>query len=662
MTRRVPPGSCLLLLLLACSTLPAHATDWPYYQHDAERTGASTAIVKPAELELAWSAPEGYALPLIVGDTIYSTHTQGGVGGPGIVTMITAFHLATGAIKWTYAVELTFPSMAAVGGGLVVFHSGIVNDAGQLYVLDAITGALRYKVDVRGTPTYPTSINVMPLLVPNPADGTVMAYCSDPHRLVAVRLGPTNGSILWTHGLATFNYALPTLVGNSIVIAGTAYDVDTGTPNLFLFMGGENKTVSYDSARRNIYISEFDSAGSSLRAYRYINNAQIDFLWQHFGPGVGWDSAAIGPDGKLYSNGDSHLVEIDPDTGALLRSVYGVFATDSVPSLTAGMIWTNSSRDTTAYDLHTFQPARTFPGANFANTYEASGAFTDGYFVLDHGVLVGNRGFDVYGAPASQSVNLSTRMQVQTGDNVGIGGFIITGTAPKHVLLRAIGPSLAQAGVPNVLADPVMELHFPDGASTITNDNWRENPAQEAAILGTGIPPTNDLESAIYANLAPGAYTAIVKSSDNTTGVALVEVYDLDPTLGKLANISTRALVGSGNDIVIAGFILSGASGQDSIVLRGLGPSLSATGVPDAMADPTLELRDGNGALLAANNNWQDNPDQVAELTTGGLAPTNQLESAIATMQPPGLYTVLLAGLNGGTGVGLVEVYDRAAH
>ncbi len=221
-------------------------------------------------------------------------------------------------------------------------------------------------------------------------------------------------------------------------------------------------------------------------------------------------------------------------------------------------------------------------------------------------------------------------------------------------------PSLSP-GVPNVLADPVMELHFPDGFSTITNDNWRDNSSQETAILGTGIAPANNLESAIYANLAPGAYTAVVKGSGDTSGVALVEIYDLDPAQGKLANISTRAFVGTSNDIVIAGFILGGASGQDSIVVRGLGPSLSATGVPDALTDPTLELRNGDGALLVANNDWQDNPMQTAELTTGGLAPSNPLESAVATMQPPGLYTVLLAGSNGGTGVGLVEVYDRAA-
>ena len=253
-------------------------------------------------------------------------------------------------------------------------------------------------------------------------------------------------------------------------------------------------------------------------------------------------------------------------------------------------------------------------------------------------------------------------MRVQTGDNVGIGGFIITGTAPKHVLLRAIGPSLAQFGVPNVLADPVLELHGPGAFATITDDNWRDDPLQAAAIQATGIPPTNDLESAIDATLNPGAYTAIVRGKNNTSGVALVEVYDLSQAvLAKLANISTRAFVSTGNDIVIAGFILGGHNGNDRIVIRGLGPSLTAVGVANALADPTLELRDGNGALLTANNNWQDNPAQAAELTAAGLAPTNPLESGIAATLPPGLYTALLAGLNNGTGVGLVEVYDRGS-
>ena len=260
--------------------------------------------------------------------------------------------------------------------------------------------------------------------------------------------------------------------------------------------------------------------------------------------------------------------------------------------------------------------------------------------------------------PGAQAVNLSTRMRVQTGDNVGIGGFISTGSAPKRVLVRAIGPSLTQFGVPNALADPVLELHGPGTFATITNDDWRQT--QEAEIQATGIPPANNLESAIVATLAPGAYTAIVKGNGNTSGVGLVEVYDLSQAvLAKLANISTRAFVSTGDNIVIAGFMLGNHSGNDRIVVRGIGPSLTAAGVLNALADPTLELRDSNGSLLVANNNWQDNPAQAAELTAAGLAPTNNLESGVATALPPGLYTALLAGVNNGVGIGLVEVYDH---
>jgi hypothetical protein len=251
-------------------------------------------------------------------------------------------------------------------------------------------------------------------------------------------------------------------------------------------------------------------------------------------------------------------------------------------------------------------------------------------------------------------------MRVQTGDNVGIGGFIITGSAPKHVLLRAIGPSIT--GVSGLLADPVLELHGPGAFATITNDNWMDDPVQKVAILATGLAPTNNLESAIDATLNPGAYTAIVKGKNNTSGIALVEVYDLSQAvLAKLANISTRAFVSTGNDIVIAGFVLGNNSGNDRVVVRGIGPSLTALGVANALANPTLELRDGNGALLIGNNDWQDSPVQAAELTAAGLAPTNPLESGIAATLPPGAYTALLTGQNNTSGVGVVEVYDRGA-
>jgi hypothetical protein len=249
-------------------------------------------------------------------------------------------------------------------------------------------------------------------------------------------------------------------------------------------------------------------------------------------------------------------------------------------------------------------------------------------------------------------------MRVQTGDSVGIGGFIITGTAPKYVLLRAIGPSLTGFGIPNVLADPVLELHGPGTFATTTNDNWKHT--QAAEIQATGIPPINDLESAIVTSLAPGAYTAIVTGNGNSSGVALVEVYDLNQGVdSKLANISTRAFVSTGDDIVIAGFLLSDSSTSDKVVVRGIGPSLTALGVGNALADPTLELRDNNGTLLVANNDWQDNAVQASEIIAAGLAPTNSLESAVAATLPPGLYTALLAGRNNGTGIGVVEVYDR---
>jgi hypothetical protein len=262
----------------------------------------------------------------------------------------------------------------------------------------------------------------------------------------------------------------------------------------------------------------------------------------------------------------------------------------------------------------------------------------------------------------AQPVNLSTRMRVQNGENIGIGGFIITGTATKHVLIRAMGPSLAQTGVTNALPDPVVELHGPSGFATVTNDNWRADPAQEAAILASGLAPANNLESAIDRTLDPGAYTAVVRNTNNTLGVGLVEVYDLNPeAASKLANISTRAFVGTGDSIVIAGFILGAHSDSVRIGVRGIGPSLAGFGVPDVLANPTLELRDSNGVLLMGNNDWQDNSAQAAELTAAGLAPTSALESGIVLTLPPGSYTALLAGVNNATGNGLIEVYDLGA-
>ena len=232
-------------------------------------------------------------------------------------------------------------------------------------------------------------------------------------------------------------------------------------------------------------------------------------------------------------------------------------------------------------------------------------------------------------------------MLVQTGDGVAIGGFIITGTGQKQVLVRAIGPSLTQFGVPNALPDPVMELHGPTGSTIITNDNWRDT--QAAEIIATGLAPTNDLESAILVTLTPGNYTAIVKGKNNGTGVGLVEVYDLGPITSQLGNISTRAFVGPNDQVMIGGFILGGGD-HAHIFIHGAGPF----GVTPPLADATLELHDGSGTLLASNDDCESSI----------IGPPNPAEACIDISLPAGLYTAILAGNNGGTGIGLVEIYD----
>ena len=259
-------------------------------------------------------------------------------------------------------------------------------------------------------------------------------------------------------------------------------------------------------------------------------------------------------------------------------------------------------------------------------------------------------------AASPQLLNISTRLRVETGDNALIGGFIVSGEQPKRVILRAIGPSLAQRDVADALADPVLELRAPDGSIMMTNDNWREN--QQAEIQNSGVAPENDLESAIIATLAAGntGYTAVVRGKNNTSGVGLIEAYDLDRAANsRLANISTRGLVGTGTNVMIGGFIVGGDANA-RVVVRGIGPSLSQSGVSNPLADPVLQLFDRNGNAVEANDNWRDDPDQ-AEITAAGVAPQNDLESALLASIPPGDYTAVVAGKNSGTGVALVEVY-----
>jgi hypothetical protein len=274
--------------------------------------------------------------------------------------------------------------------------------------------------------------------------------------------------------------------------------------------------------------------------------------------------------------------------------------------------------------------------------------------------------------PISELGNISTRAFVQTGDNVVIGGFIVQGNQPKRVIIRAIGPSLTPYGVPNPLSNPTLQLHDGTGTLIASNDNWMHTiiggiimSNQVGDIMSSGYAPGDGRESAIIADLQPGNYTAIVAGVNNMTGVALVEVYDLSPGNGSiLRNISSRALVQTDANVMIGGFIVRGTQSK-RVIVRAIGPSLSRYGVSNTLPDPTLELHNHTGALIAANDDWQHTiiggiitSDQVQSIRDSGLAPGQPSESAIIATLAPGNYTAIVRAKNIIIGVALVEVYD----
>jgi hypothetical protein len=238
-----------------------------------------------------------------------------------------------------------------------------------------------------------------------------------------------------------------------------------------------------------------------------------------------------------------------------------------------------------------------------------------------------------------------------------IGGFIIRGNESKRVVVRGVGPSLQTAGIQDVVPDPMLRLFGTGGSQIAENDNWTD--AQRIEIQATGLAPQHPLESAMVANLSPGAYTASVSGKSGATGVGLVEVYDVSQSsAARLANISTRGAVKTGDNVMIGGFILGGTSNMPArVVVRAIGPSLAQFGVSGAMADPQLTLVDANGVGIGFNENWQDNATQAEQLRALQLQPNTPAESAIVATLPPGNYTAVMAGKADTTGIGLVEVY-----
>jgi len=254
-----------------------------------------------------------------------------------------------------------------------------------------------------------------------------------------------------------------------------------------------------------------------------------------------------------------------------------------------------------------------------------------------------------------QALNLSTRGLVGTGDNVVIGGFIITGTDPKTIVLRALGPSLSRFGLSGVLRDPVLRVYNSSRALIATNDDWQSDP-NHLVVEANGLAPANLLESATAQTLAPGAYTVTVTGKDATPGIGLVELYDLSPlSHSRLRNMSTRGSVSTGDNVLISGFIV-GDVGSATVVVRAIGPSLTVYGVNGVLSDPTLTIYDSSGSVIARNDNWHDNVNWV-DVQKNALSPIDQRESALVLHLPPGAYTAVVRGANSAAGNALVEVY-----
>ena len=547
--------------------------------------------------------------------------------------------------------------MVLVAGGFSDVNGGIYLASAKLY--DPASGTWRATgslYDARAGHTATLLPNGM-VLVAGGFNYGIGGYLAS-----AELYDPASGTWSATGSLITARAGhTATLLSNGkVLIAGGSSGEPLASAELYDPASGSwSATGSLNTARFD-HTATLLPSGIVLVAGGYDNASNIAFASAElYDPASGTWSAT----GSLSTARRLHTATLLPN-GMVLVAGGGddnlnPFASAELYDPASGT-WITTGSLNTGRELHT---ATLLP--NGMVLIAGGGDLTDGSYLASAEL------FDSAVTSSTVLGNISTRLNVGTGDNVLIGGFIVTGTQPKEVIVRAIGPSLTVNGVPLAgrLLNPTLALNGPNGLIA-SNDNWQDDPVQAAEIIATGIPPTDNLESAIVATLPASptgiGYTAVMSGVNNTTGIGLVEAYDLDRTVDStLANISTRGLVQTGDNVMIGGLIALG-TGSQKVLVRAIGPSL-ANAVPpvaNVLADPVLELYDSNGTLLAMNDNWQDDPVQAAEIIATGIPPTNDKESAIVATLPASLtgigYTAIVRGANETTGVALVEFYALA--
>jgi sugar lactone lactonase YvrE len=438
----------------------------------------------------------------------------------------------------------------------------------------------------------------------------------------------------------TFATGLNHPFGLAFDTAGNLFEADDGSGTIFKFTPAGTKTTFATGLSFPTGLA-FDATGNLFAA---SDGSGTIFKFTPAGTKTTFATGLSDPIDLAFSASGNLLVS-DPSSGAIFK-----FTPDGTKTTFAAGLDVPTAL---AFD-------------SFADLFEASGNDGSLYVYTPGGTpesifasgLSGPAGLafqpaTLPPAPPAQLLNISARLKVLTGDNVLIGGFIISGSENKQVLLRALGSTLGQFGVSGVLADPTLELHDGTGAVIASNDNWKDT--QQAEIAATGKAPPTDFESAILRTLAPGSYTVVVRDKNAATGVALVEAYDLSPGANaSLSNSSARGFVGINDDVMIGGFITG--EGNCRVIVRALGPTLAQFGVPNVLADPMLELYDPNGTLVASNDNTPS-PLHFSEIRASGFAPPNGAESAIIITRQAGNITAIVRGKNNTTGNALLEVY-----